>query len=453
MGTRQIRELRGTRRTNRISRRTFLRGAAHAAGGVAATAGVVGAGTLTAGCGLNRDGALGDGTGEITVWTWPDNDRMFLQTIPSFERRYPRIRVRVQGFSGTFNSKLLGALVSGTGPDVAMVEITNVSNFKSKPGFVDLSRKPFGAAAMAGKYADFSWKYVADDRSGRIFALPKNTGPGGMFYRRDLFKTAGLPTEPADVHAAMRDWPTFVSAGRKLAVKGQRWLLDDPGQLVAVLRNQAGVSYFDASGTPQLDSDIVANALEFAVGLQKDGLLAPDMSSQERGAAINEGAIATFFSGNWFGGLLKAQYAPKSAGKWGVALAPATDGVSAFNYGGDFIGVLQASTNQLAAWEFVKWVTQDPVSLAAMYGRDLYPAWKPAWKSDWINKPDPYYANENVNTVFSEVSATMRPPVTNPNDALASTALSNAVTDVVHGVRTVRAALRKAQADLEDKVS
>jgi ABC-type glycerol-3-phosphate transport system substrate-binding protein len=274
-----------------------------------------------------------------------------------------------------------------------------------------------------------------------------------MFYRRDLFEAADLPTEPQDVQESMRDWPAFVAAGRKVAVKGERWLLDDPGQLVAVLRNQAGLSYFDESGTPQLDDDIVVGALEFAIELQKSGLMAPDMSSQERGAAINEGKIATFFSGNWFGGLIKAQYAPDSAGRWGVALAPATDGVSAFNYGGDFIGVLRASTNQLAAWEFVKWVTQDPASLSAMYARDLYPAWKPAWDSAWINKPDPFYANQNVNTVFSEVSATMKPPVTNPNDAIANTALTSAVTDVVHGVRSIRSALRRAQAEVEDKVS
>jgi ABC-type glycerol-3-phosphate transport system substrate-binding protein len=415
------------------------------------------AGAALAACGLSRDGALGDGTGEIMVWTWPDNDRTFMETIPAFERKFPDIKVRVQGFSGAFggsyNTKVLGALVSGTGPDVAMVEITAVSNFASKPGFVDVSRPPFNAGEVAEKYADFSWKYVIDPDSERIFALPKNTGPGGMFYRRDVFQQAGLPVEPDEVHEAMGDWDAFVEFGRKVAVKGERWLLDEPGILVRALQAQNGVSFFDESGQPLLDSDVVVDALEFAIALQRDGLLAPDMSSQERGAAINAGNIVTFLSGNWFGGLIKAQYAPKSAGKWGVALAPATNGVSAFNYGGDFIGVLQSSRNQLAAWEFCKWVTQDSESLAAMYQRDLYPAWKSAWEEPWINKPDPFYADQNVNTVFSEVSATMKPPVTNPNDTIANTALSTAVNDVVHNVRSVRDALARAQAEVEGKLA
>ncbi|WP_020580277.1 ABC transporter substrate-binding protein [Actinopolymorpha alba] len=436
--------------THRVTRRQFM--SRIGLGGVGLGMAAVLA-PLVSGCGLSRDGALGDGTGEITVWTWPDNDRTFMQTIPSFQRKFPHIKVRVQGFSGTFNSKLLGALVSGTGPDVAMVEITSVSNFKSKPGFVDLSQRPFGAGALASRYADFSWKYVSDTDTGRIFALPKNTGPGGMFYRRDIYDAAGLPTDPAEVQQAISDWDAFVEAGRKVAMKGERWMLDDPAQIVATLRGQAGVSYFDESGTPQLASDTIVRALEFAMELKSMGLMAPDMSSQERGAAINSGKIATFFSGNWFGGLIKAQYAPDSAGKWGVALAPATNGVSSFNYGGDFIGILQSSNNKLAAWEFIKWVTQDSDSLSAMYGRDLYPAWKPAWDSTWINKPDPFYAGQNVNTVFSEVSATMKPPVTNPNDSIANTALSTAINDVVHGVRSIRTALARAQADVEDKIT
>src|SRR5918999_4554910 len=88
-----------------VTRRHLLGAAAGAAAGAA-----------LAGCGLSRDGALGDGTGEIMVWTWPDNDRTFLETIPAFERKFPRIKVNVQGFSGAFggsyNTKVLGALVS-----------------------------------------------------------------------------------------------------------------------------------------------------------------------------------------------------------------------------------------------------------------------------------------------------------------------------------------------------
>lgn len=427
-----------------MSRRRFLGAATGAA------AGVVGLGALS-GC-AQGEGDLGDGTGEITVWTWPDNDKTFLETIPSFQKKFPDIKVKVQGFGGTYNSKVLGALVSGTGPDVAMIEISAVSNFKSKPGFVDLSKPPFKAGQYSDRYAKFSWSYVTDAETGRIFQLPKNTGPGGMFYRRDVFADAGLPTDPGEVHEAMKTWDDFISVGKKLTQKGKRWLVDSPESVVGAIRAQYGLSYFDEEGNSTFDTDEMVAALEYVPRLRKEGVLAPEMTDQERGAAINAGTIATFFSGNWFGGWLKGTYATTTQGKWGVTFAPETDGVSAFNSGGDFIGVLQSSRNQLAAYEFCRWVTQDPASLSLMYQRDLYPAWTPVLEDSWMNKPDPFYDGQNPNEIFREVSATMKTPITNPNDGIAITALTTAVTDVQNGFRSPKDALRRAKATVESKM-
>lgn len=433
----------GTARPGPLSRRGFL-------GAVAG----LGAAGLSASTGCTPgNGELGDRTGELTLWTWPDNDKVFAETLVGFQKKFPDITVKVQGFDpGNYPSKLLGALVSGTGPDVAMVEITYVSNFKAKPGFVDLSAPPFDAGKLIGNYADFTQEYVTNEQTGEIFAFPKNTGPGGMFYRRDVFEEAGLPTDPGEVHEAMRTWDTFIETGKAVVVDGERWLVDDPASVVGAIRNQIGISYFDAKGQPQFLSEEMLTAMEMIPRLRESGVLAPQMSEQERGAAINAGTIATFFSGNWFGGWLKNTYAPEADGKWGVALAPETDGTAAFNSGGDFIGILKTSEKQLAAWELIKWITQDSQSLKGMYSKDLYPAWQPALEEPWINAPDPYYADQNVNEVFSEVSETMRTPVTNPNDAIASTAFSNAVLDVQNAVRSPKQALERAQADVESKM-
>lgn len=130
---------------------------------------------------------------EITVWTWPDNDKTFEITVPIFEELNPDIKVNVQAFpSNQYADKLLATIVSGSGPDVAMVEIGNVAQFKTQNAFEDLSREPYNAGQYANQYASFSWDYVTGE-DGYIFALPKNTGPAAMFYRRDLFQAAGLP--------------------------------------------------------------------------------------------------------------------------------------------------------------------------------------------------------------------------------------------------------------------
>lgn len=65
-------------------------------------------------------------SGTITVWTWPNNDRTFQALMPAFNAAYPDIKVEVQGFPNADNQYLntvQRALLSNSGPDVAMIEI------------------------------------------------------------------------------------------------------------------------------------------------------------------------------------------------------------------------------------------------------------------------------------------------------------------------------------------
>ncbi len=208
-------------------------------------------------------GGSDEASGQITVWTWPDNDKTFAKTTPIFEKKFPNIKVKVQAFDNTtYHDKLLAALVSGSGPDVAMIEIGNVAKFKGKPGFVDLAQAPYNATQSKANYAAYSWKYVADEQTGKLFALPKNTGPGGLFYRRDLFEQAGLPTEPEKVHELLKDWDAFLAVGKQLAVKDKQWMVATPGQIFNTIRAEAGVSFYDEQGNLQIRQAAFKTALQ-----------------------------------------------------------------------------------------------------------------------------------------------------------------------------------------------
>ena len=43
----------------------------------------------------------GGNSGQITVWTWPDNDKTFAKTVPIFQQKFPGIKVNVQAFANT----------------------------------------------------------------------------------------------------------------------------------------------------------------------------------------------------------------------------------------------------------------------------------------------------------------------------------------------------------------
>ncbi|MBQ2263503.1 MAG: sugar ABC transporter substrate-binding protein [Loktanella sp.] len=389
----------------------------------------------------------------ITVWTWPNNDRTINALLPAFNAAYPNIRVEVQGFPNA-NSNYLNtvqrALLSGSGPDVAMIEINELALLAQRPQWVDLAAEPYNAGSLLADFADFTVENVTT-AEGKIVALPKHTGPGALFYRRDIFDAVGLPSDPDAVADQFATWPALIEGGAQLVRPNERWMIANGIEILTARMGQAGVSWFDADGNLQLDHAVIRDGLDLVDAAAEAGLISPFvMWSPEWQSAFGNGQIATIMSGNWFGGLLKRAFAPDDAGKWGVSPIPADDtGNRAWNYGGDHIGILETSQNKEAAWAFIHWLVTDDESLKQQYQNDdLYPGYLPAGSAEWINFEDPYYAGQNVNTVFAEVQATMSPWTLNTNDRLVGETMQSAVDNIVRRVATPEQALEQAQTRL-----
>jgi len=395
-------------------------------------------------------------SGSISVLTWPNNDRTFQALLPAFNAAYPNIKVNVQGIPQANNAYLNAvqrALLSGNGADVACVEIGMMALLRDKDQWVDLAEASYGAKELMANFAPFT---AANSTlpDGRITTLPKHTGPGGMFYRQDIFAEVGLPSDPKAVADLFSDWDAFIREGKKLVVPNQRWVIGNGEEIVRAMMAQAGVSYFSADGKLQLDDPVFKAALEKVKEASEAGLISPFSAwSPEWQGAFQRGQLTTALYGNWFGGLLKRAYATDQAGKWSVTSAPAFEGKRAFNSGGDYLGVLKSSQNKEAAWAFVRWLVTDNESLKQQFsGDDLYPAWTPASKADWLNAPDAYYGGENVNAVFAPVQAEMTPFTLNPLDSVAYTAMGTAINNVARGVMSVDEALSGAKAEIEARM-
>lgn len=396
-------------------------------------------------------------SGTISVWTWPNNDRTFAALMPTFNKAFPNIKVNVQGFPANNNvylNTLQRAMLSGSGPDVAMIEIGMMALLRQRPQWEDLSKPPYDAGKLMASFAPFTVANVTM-ADGKIVALPKHTGPGGLFYRRDIFKEAGLPVDPDSVSKLMGNWDDFIAAGKKIAVANQRWMIGDGQQIVQAYMGQRGFNYFDKDGKLQFDTPAFHQAMEIVKKATDAGLISPFTPySPEWQGAYTKGQIATALSGNWFGGLLKRAYATDQSGKWGVATAPAASGgTHAFDRGGDYIGILKTSNNKAAAWAFIKWlVTSDQALQLQFEHDDLYPAWLPAGKASWMNYKDPYYDGENVNSVFAPVQADLTPIALDPHDPVASNAETTAVDNVVKGVMSIDQAIAQAVAAVKAKM-
>jgi ABC-type glycerol-3-phosphate transport system substrate-binding protein len=417
------------------------------------TVAAVGAATLAATMSPAQEPAP---SGLVTVWTWPNNDVSIKALLPEFNKQFPDITVEVQAFpqqNAAYINALQRAMLSGTGPDIAGVEIRELALLRDRPQWADLSKPPFEAATLLAEFAPFTAANVklAD---GRISLLPKHTGPGGLFYRRDLFAAAGLPTEPAEVEAAFADWNTFLELGKKIAVPNKRWLVSSASEIVEAMLAQSGTTLLDSAGRPQLETAAVKQALTMAKAASDAGLVSPFDGTPEWQGAFSSGQVAAGLYGNWFGGFLKNWLAPEDGGKWAVAAAPAgANGNRAFNNGGDYVGILEASDNKPAAWAFLKWIVSSDVALSAQFAKDdLYPAYGPAALQPWMNQPDAYYGGQVPNAVFAAVQSAMVPAPLDARDPVARTALLGAIQNVVKGGMSVDQALAQATAEVLAKL-
>src|SRR5262249_54990770 len=210
--------------------------------------------------------------------------------------------------------------------------------------------EPYGAGRFRDDFV--AWKFNAPITSaGEMPAFPWDVATGVMFYRPELFQSAGLPTDPAEVGRTLGTWDDFLKAGQQVKEKS--------GGQTAMVANEKDVfnsAFLQNGGNIVVDGKITfvaegAGPLELAVRAEQAGIGANVARWSERWApALKSGQAATLVMGAWMLGTLQSQIDPDGVGKWRIATPPG----GAFNHGGTYLQVPKLAANKAAAWDFVK---------------------------------------------------------------------------------------------------
>jgi len=83
-----------------------------------------------------------------------------------------------------------------------MVEVGWIARITSSAGFEDLLQPPYNAGQYKDMIIPFKWTQGLTT-DGRLVAMPKDIAPATVFYRKDIFEAAGLPSEPEEVQKAV----------------------------------------------------------------------------------------------------------------------------------------------------------------------------------------------------------------------------------------------------------
>ncbi|OXM84780.1 ABC transporter substrate-binding protein [Paenibacillus rigui] len=338
---------------------------------------------------------------QLQMWFW--QGASFEKIIPEFNRTHPNIEIVPQIYKWEdAHKKLLTAMSAGSGaPDIAMIDISQLDQFTKYPDkFYDLNE--LGAKDVSKDYLEWKWKQASV--GSKQLGLPTDIGPMVLYYRQDLFQQAGLPSEPNDVAAKIKNWDDFLAAGKTLKEKTGANILSNPYELYGAIRDQGNDLYFDKDENLIMESNPqIKKALDYYKKAREMGIAGTyDQKNalQEYSAALNSGKIATYISAAWGRGHVETR-APDTKGKWRAAKIPEGTG----NMGGSFLLIPKESKYSKEAYTAIQWLTSPPQQLEVFKLSGNFPSTPSVYGDKAFTETGyEFWGNQKLGVLFSEVA-------------------------------------------------
>ncbi|MBE3577595.1 MAG: ABC transporter substrate-binding protein [Limnochordales bacterium] len=289
----------------------------------------------------------------------------------AFEKLHPDIQVSMQEvpWGDAYYSKLLVAVVGGTPPDVAMMHATRIAEFAEAGSLLELTPAELEAAGIrSDDYFPIPWE--ASKYKGKLYALPFDIHPIGLYFNPTLFDYAGLspkaPETGEQVFQYSRKLIRDTNGDGKVDQYGFGIRRDSFTyyRLWYSVLKQLGGAFFAADEYKMSTDTAQVKALNILVDSVKTGTLILDPAADRLFA---ESSLAMFIDGTWTsGGFVKSgvdfEAAPLPV--FGTKPAAWTD---------SHLLVLpkpaRVSKERLeAAKTFVKWMTQNSYTWCQMAG-------------------------------------------------------------------------------------
>lgn len=340
----------------------------------------------------------------LTIWCWSGAEDALKVVDAGFKRAHPDIELKYVRYqpSDLYQRIQLATAAGGGFPDVSCIEDSHLYQVVKLGQLADITNRVRPYIRQIAAPA----KWNAARRNGRYYAFPWDAGPVVVFYRRSVFREAGVNAN------TIRTWNDYYRAALRIKrTTGVRMWQNskarNDGRLFETLLWQQKTGYVDARGKVVLDKDPrVLRTLEYMGKFWKNDLAtepAPWTDPWYNEINGQPGKVATLPMAQWMSIFLKSWLAPKTSGDWGVFMLPAwtKGGVRSANDGGSALAIFKSSREQGAAWEYIKYHLARADSQAKIYREtDYFPSLRSAFNAPFVRQPDPYYGGQRVHQLF-----------------------------------------------------
>ena len=240
----------------------------------------------------------------IVLSGWPESPAATAAlkgVIASFEVTHPTIDVRYEPLPN-YPADIEASFAAGTPPDVFYVDSSLAPDWIARGFMLPLN----GFATKSGFDTSHFFPVLLrgfEGPGGQPYGFPKDWSPLAMYTNAALLAEAGV--------AAPTTWSEMRAAAEQIrAVTGVTpiCLSADWARLLAFVEENGGSFLNDSRTAAAIDSPAARAAVEFYVGLVRDGLAALPWQLDEGwcGQAFADGRAAIAFEGNWLLPVLNA---------------------------------------------------------------------------------------------------------------------------------------------------
>jgi sorbitol/mannitol transport system substrate-binding protein len=296
-------------------------------------------------------------------------------TTSNFEKQYPGIKVK-------FATYTEGDLRAAIEKDVATH--SNAFNvIMIGPYETPLFAKNSWLTNLTSQYIASDPSYDASDLlpsiakalsyNGDLYAVPFYGESSMVYYRKDLFKAAGITMPQHPTWAQVASFAAKLNQPGKVAgicLRGLAGWGDNMASLDTVV-NTFGGEWFNEKWQPQLTSPAFEAATSFYVNLiHKDGEAGASADSFNQLLTLyGQGKCAMWYDSTVAATSIATTY-PSVAAQTGYAFAPVDKTTSSGWLWSWSLGIPQGTSNAGAAWKFVSWATSKQYDslVASKYG-------------------------------------------------------------------------------------
>lgn len=270
-----------------------------------------------------------------------------------FRLIYPSLKVNIKNFDSIddFNNECLSALSSGTGPDILFFDSSFFDQYTVNGILEDLLKEPYLAGRYEKDFPEDVWESNKSVDGKSILAMTFLTSPYVTYYRDDIMKENGFPSDPEEFGKFIEKPENLLAIAKKIKPKGQ-YIFQWPTDLPNLLGSSVGV--FDRNLRFVRNTDEFAEVLDIAKESHKSGFELEASFWEERGKkAVQDSKLVMMFNlGSWGFDSIQS-YAPEQAGKWKATKPPL--GIYAWQ-ADTKIAISSQSRNKEIAWKFVEYV-------------------------------------------------------------------------------------------------